>query len=159
MSSLRRSLRFVLDGLVPVVGAKTTRHLLEMVVAYLHDSTGLIAMIEKAHQVWKNPAVTESLAARSHEHHAAIQAACRERLQNRQRALSPFSRVSVPTYFLLLLFHLYLFYVVCNPTWLVSAFSMAFPSFYLNSTFADVFDHLLRLSFSHAHRRNSIHIR
>ena len=114
VSSLRRSLRFVLDGLVPVVGAKTTRPLLEIVVAYLHDSTGLIAMIEKAHQAWKNPAVTESLAARSREHHAAIQAAvaaCRERLQNRQRALSPFSRVSVSTYFLLLLFHLYLLYV------------------------------------------------
>ena len=114
MSSLRLSLRFVLDGLVPVVGAKTTRPLLEIVVAYLHDSTGLIAMIEKAHQAWKNPAVTESLAARSREHHAAIQAAvaaCRERLQNRQRALSPFSRVSVSTYFLLLLFHLYLLYV------------------------------------------------
>ena len=81
MSSLRRSLRFVLDGLVPVVGAKTTRPLLEIVVAYLHDSTGLIAMIEKAHQAWKNPAVTESLAARSREHHAAIQAAmaaCRD---------------------------------------------------------------------------------
>ena len=59
-------------------------------MAYLHDSTGLIAMIEKAHQAWKIPAVTESLAARSREHHAAIQAAvaaCRERLQNRQRAL------------------------------------------------------------------------
>lgn len=98
VSSLRRSLRFVLDGLVPVVGAKTTRPLLEIVVAYLHDSTGLIAMIEKAHQAWKNPAVTESLVARSREHHAAIQAAvaaCRERLQNRQRALLPFSQVSV----------------------------------------------------------------
>jgi hypothetical protein len=71
-------------------------------------------MIEKAHQAWKNPAVTESLAARSREHPAAIQAAvaaCRERLQNRQRALSPFPRVSVPTYFLLLLFHLYLLHV------------------------------------------------
>ena len=48
---------------------------------------------------------------------------------------------------------------VFNPTWLVSAFSMALTSFYLNSTFADVSDHLLRLRFSHAHRRNSTHIR
>ena len=85
MRSIKRGLDVVLHVLVPVSGAKDSRPLVDMVLAYLNDPKGLLGRIRNAHMLWQNPAVAANLLARRRENDEsalAADAATHERLRN-----------------------------------------------------------------------------
>jgi len=51
--SIKRGLDVVLHVLVPVSGAKDSRPLVDIVLAYLNDPKGLLGLISEAHMSWQ----------------------------------------------------------------------------------------------------------
>ena len=75
MRSIKRGLDVVLHVLVPVSGAKDSRPLVDIVLAYLNDPKGLLGLISEAHMSWQNPAVAANLLARRRECDESVLAA------------------------------------------------------------------------------------
>ena len=72
MRNIKRGLDVVLHVLVPVSGAKDSRPLVDIVLAYLNDPKGLLDLISEARQ---NPAVAANLLARRREYDESVLAA------------------------------------------------------------------------------------
>jgi hypothetical protein len=70
--NIKRGLDVVLHVLVPVSGAKDSRPLVDIVLAYLNDPKGLLDLISEARQ---NPAVAANLLARRREYDESVLAA------------------------------------------------------------------------------------
>lgn len=75
VASIARAVQFALEKFVPVSGARSTRPIVDAVVAYLNDPLGLILDINRAHRAWQNPAVFANLSRQRHIHEDAIQSA------------------------------------------------------------------------------------